>query len=358
MKKVLFCAYSLGLGGIETSIVNLLNNFDYNKYDVTLILEKKEGLLLNKINKNVKIEEYRVSECKNIIIRKIYNFTKRILWIIKNRNKYDFSCCYATYSLPNNFQGYYGSKNNCMFVHNDYTNTYKTKDELDNFFLKRRIFKYKKLVFVSNESRDATVKIYPEIESKSVVINNIINNKEIIELSKEKINENTNKKLFVYIGRLDEEQKRISRMINVFKKINNCELWLVGSGPDKEKYESMIKDVSNIKLLGPKSNPYPYIKRADFIIFTSEYEGFPVVYNEAIILNTPIITTLDLSDDYVSIKDRFGYIIDKDENIMYNQINDILNIKNVNIEKVDFNKLNKERIKKIESLIEGENDEI
>ena len=358
MKKVLFCAYSLGLGGIETSLVNLLNKFDYDKYDVTLILERKEGLFLDKINKNVKVEEYRVSENKNILIRKIYNFTKRIFWILKNHNKYDFSCCYATYSLPNNFQGFYGSKNNCMVVHNNYTNTYTTKEELDNFFLKRRIFKFKKLIFVSNEAKDATVKIYPQINNTSIVINNIINNKEIIELSKEEIKESTDKKLFVYIGRLDEEQKRISKMINVLKKFNDCELWLVGSGPDKEKYENMIKDTNNIKLLGPKSNPYPYIKRADFIIFTSEYEGFPVVYNEAIILNTPIITTLDLSDDYVSIKGRFGYIIDKDESIMYDQIKDILSNNNLKMENVDFDKLNNERIKKLESLIEGENNEV
>lgn len=358
MKKVLFCAYSLGLGGIETSILNLLNNFDYSKYEVTLILERKEGIFLNKINKNVKIEEYKVSESKNVIYRKIHNFIKKRIWILKNRNKYDFSCCYATYSLPNNFQGYYGSKNNCIFIHNTYTNIYRTKEELDNFFLKRRIFKFKKVVFVSNESKDALISVYPELNKTATVINNIVNNKEIVELSKEKINETTDKKLFVFIGRLDEEQKKISRMINVLKNFKECELWIVGDGPDRKKYEDMIVNIDNIKLLGSKSNPYPYIKRADYIIFTSDYEGFPVVYNEAIILNTPIVTTLDLSDDYVSIKDRFGYIIDKDENVMSNQIKDILTKNDLNMEKVDFDKLNKERIKKIESIIEGDGNEV
>lgn len=355
MKKVLFCAYSLGVGGIETSLLNLLNNFDYNKYDVTVILEKKEGLLLDKLNKNVKVQEYRVSENKNIIIRKIKNFTKRILWIIKNYHKYDFSCCYATYSMPNNFQGYYGSKNNAIFIHNTYTNIYKTKEDLDNFFLKRRIFKFKNIIFVSNESRNALLEYYPQIKDNSKVINNIINNNEILDLAKEKISEKkTKNNLFVYIGRLDEEQKKVSRMINVISKIKDAELWLIGDGPYKDMYKKMISKTDNIKLLGVKKNPYPYIKKADYIIFTSDYEGFPVVYNEAITLDKTIITTLDLSDDYVSIENRFGYIIDKDENIMLKQIKEILKNDDLRKEKVDFNKLNKERIKKIEALIEGE----
>ena len=43
-KKLLFTAYSLEIGGIETALVNLLNRLDYDKYEVTLILEKKEGI--------------------------------------------------------------------------------------------------------------------------------------------------------------------------------------------------------------------------------------------------------------------------------------------------------------------------
>ena len=42
-KKLLFCSFDLNIGGIETALINLLNNMDYGKYDVDLILEKKEG---------------------------------------------------------------------------------------------------------------------------------------------------------------------------------------------------------------------------------------------------------------------------------------------------------------------------
>ena len=51
-KKLLFAAYNLDLGGIEKALINLLNLIDYNKYEVTLVLEKKEGIFLNQLNNN------------------------------------------------------------------------------------------------------------------------------------------------------------------------------------------------------------------------------------------------------------------------------------------------------------------
>ena len=65
-KDILFSTVSFGVGGIETSLINLLNQFDYHKYNVTVVLEKKEGLLLNQVNENVKLVEVKVSNNKNI----------------------------------------------------------------------------------------------------------------------------------------------------------------------------------------------------------------------------------------------------------------------------------------------------
>ena len=72
-KKLLFTAYSLDIGGIESALVNLLNYIDYDKYEVCLVLEKMSGDLLKKVNKNVQISEFRVSNNKNIIcIKKLF----------------------------------------------------------------------------------------------------------------------------------------------------------------------------------------------------------------------------------------------------------------------------------------------
>ena len=43
-QKIAIAAYNLDFGGIERSLITLLKHFSYDKYDVTLFLEKKEGL--------------------------------------------------------------------------------------------------------------------------------------------------------------------------------------------------------------------------------------------------------------------------------------------------------------------------
>lgn len=351
-KKLLFCSYDLNIGGIETALINLLNNMDYNKYDIDLILEKKEGILLDRLNKNVKVKEYRVSESKILPLRKIYNFIKRKIWILKNSDKYDFSCCYATYSLPCNFMAYYGSKNNLFYIHSNYKYIYKAK-ELKNFFDLRRITLFKHIAFVANEAKKDLIAFYPDIKNKSVVINNLIDYKKIIESAKEKIEfKKETKYLFVFVGRLEEQAKKLSRMINVVKKLTNVSLLIVGDGPEYNMYKNMIGDCTRITMVGAKKNPYPYMKLADYVVLSSDYEGFPVVYSEAIALEKKIISTIDVTDDFISIPNRFGYIISKAENQMYNEIKKILKNDNLELEKVDFNKTNKNKIKKLEDIIE------
>ena len=42
-KKLLFVIPSLELGGAEKSLVNLLNEIDYNRYDVDVIWRERKG---------------------------------------------------------------------------------------------------------------------------------------------------------------------------------------------------------------------------------------------------------------------------------------------------------------------------
>ena len=49
MENILFVMPSLGSGGAEKSLVNLLNLIDYEKYAVDLLLFKREGLFLSQI---------------------------------------------------------------------------------------------------------------------------------------------------------------------------------------------------------------------------------------------------------------------------------------------------------------------
>ena len=54
-KKVLFVMSSLRNGGAERSLINLLQLFDYNLYDVDLLLFQQEGMFLNQLPKEVNL---------------------------------------------------------------------------------------------------------------------------------------------------------------------------------------------------------------------------------------------------------------------------------------------------------------
>ena len=90
------------------------------------------------------------------------------------------------------------------------------------------------------------------------------------------------------------------------------------------------------------------MKEADYVILTSDYEGFPVTYLESIVLNKNIITTINTSDDTINMKD-YAYIISKDEDKMIKEVKDIIKKKN-NKKIIDLEKLQEERIKRLEKI--------
>ena len=79
MKKILFAAHDLGLGGIETALVALINYLadvkqeNGYKYEITLVLEKKQGIFLKNLNSRIKIIEYTPNTNKIKCVRKLVN---------------------------------------------------------------------------------------------------------------------------------------------------------------------------------------------------------------------------------------------------------------------------------------------
>lgn len=353
-KELLFSINDLRVGGIETAIINLLNNIDYKKYNVTLVMEEKTGVLLKNVNKNVKVQELKVSNNKNVIIRKGINFIRKLNFSILNYHKFDFSCCYATYSLSANKIALTASKNNSIYVHSNYRYIYKDKTEFKNFFNCRNISSFRRIIFVANEAEKDFIKIYPELKNKCLVLNNFIDSDKILKLSTEKISEThpKNKKLFVFIGRLDDSSKKVSRAINLLKSLSDVNLLIVGDGPDRKMYEDLVtkNDLSKrVTFVGQKTNPYPYIKLADYVILTSDYEGFPVTYLEAITLHKRILTTIDVSDESINIGKDYATIISMDEKEMLKDVQKELSSPR-KIKDIDIKKIQEERLEKLENI--------
>ena len=81
MKKILFIMNNLGGGGAERVLIDILNTFDYSKYEVDLFLVNCEGVYLNEVNENVKIYKmYGDKHFKNRHLEHLYlNLKYRLL---------------------------------------------------------------------------------------------------------------------------------------------------------------------------------------------------------------------------------------------------------------------------------------
>jgi len=359
MKKILITGYNLDIGGIETSLINLLKSFDLNKYEITLVLEKKEGIFLSHVPENIKVIDYDLCYSKNIFYRKIKNYLTFLRWKKHNKNKYDFSICFATHSRLGALLALTGSKNNAMWIHGNYCKCFDyDMKKLTNFFRGIKLDKFNNYVFVSHENKNETIKYY-KLEGNLYVINNIIEGDKIIKKSKEKIEyEKPKKTLFVNVSRHDEVQKKISRLIEASRRLAEdgyqFELLLVGDGKDNNFYKELVdkyKLNEVVKFVGKKANPFPYYKLADAIVLSSQSEGYPVVFNEARVMNIPLITTK--VSDYNDIKDKFGIVTEQEE--IYIGMKQFLEQGFAIEEKFDYTKYNQNILKEIDSIINNIN---
>ena len=357
-KRIIFFSRDLKIGGMEKALVCLLNSLQLRNYNITLVLTDKSGELLEQLHPGITVKEYKICNYKFIPLRKCVNVFKRTIWRIINGNKYDFSCNYATYLTIGSKLASIASKNSSLYVHSDYFNYFKGNiKNVKQFFSQQGIKYLKKIIFVSNEALLPIGKIFPEYKNKFLVISNLVEHTQILTLSKQTINDcKPNKELLVFAGRLEESSKRLTRLLTAFKNVCeiSCqyELWIVGDGNGFELCKQLISKYNLhhcVKMMGEKANPYPYIKLSDCVILTSDFEGFPVIYNECLALKKPIITTVPVSDNLIDIR-NFSIIVDKNPQQISNAI---LNkeYKKINFNSIDFNMINRKRLDTIESIL-------
>lgn len=359
-KKIIFFSRDLKIGGMEKALVSLLNRLQSDTNKITLVLENKTGELLNQLHPGIEVREYRVSKCKIAVLRKAINLLHRTFWRLKYANKYDFSCNYATYLTIGSRLADIASKNSSLYVHSDYYNYFsKDIDSIKTFFSEQGITYLKRLIFVANEAMEPIKKIFPEYSEKFLVVSNLIALNDINSKSNCKIAEaKPQKELILFVGRLEESSKRLTRLIESFKIVcdnsSEYELWIIGDGADYTLCKDLIQKYglgNQVKLLGEKINPYPYMKMADCVILTSDFEGYPVIYNECLALRKPIITTIPVSDGFIDIRD-FSVVVEKTSNSISTAIIE-KQYKNIEFNIPDFEDINNKRIMQIDNIVKN-----
>lgn len=89
----------------------------------------------------------------------------------------------------------------------------------------------------------------------------------------------------IYVGRLDYMQKRVYRIIDTWKllqeKYPDWKLSIIGVGEEEESLKKQVSSLNlkNISFEGYQK-PNEYYKRASLLVLASEFEGFPLVLAE------------------------------------------------------------------------------
>lgn len=159
---------------------------------------------------------------------------------------------------------------------------------------------FDKIVNCNNACKEIFDAIVPQYKEKSIVINNVLDEKTI---QKKAFQETPySKEVFniVTVARIENKTKRLDRIPEIMSHLvnrnglDNLRWHIIGDGPDRDSLEKQII-ASNVEkyviLHGEKHNPYPFIKFADLYVQTSDYEAMPLVVMESEILGTPVIST-------------------------------------------------------------------
>ena len=153
----------------------------------------------------------------------------------------------------------------------------------------------------SNGSKEFYIEKFKRENIKPISLDSIKNpffTQKVIDLSNEKNKKIPKQPYILGLGRL-VKTKNFELLIDSFYELKtkfNIEhkLVLVGDGEDKEFLEEKCKILNienDVVFTGYESNPYPWIKNSEIIVFTSKKEGLSNVLIEAMCCKTRILIT-------------------------------------------------------------------
>lgn len=332
-KKILICSHTMIIGGVERSLIDLLNNIDYSNFDVDLFLYRHIGEWMDEIPSSVnllpEIPEYAClyksfSEIKTISDFKVFfgRMTGKLLsYIYSKRMKYKSSFVQMEYShkytkkfmpkispdknydlaisflTPHYFVAEkVSAKNKIAWIHTDYSN----EDYNINIESEYKMWsQYDYIASISDKCTAGFLTKFPSLENKIIKVENCLSRDNIkrradeylpAEYSDDYIN-------ILSVGRYSMA-KNFDNVPEICKIIRengfNVKWYLLGFGGCEDIIKHKISEngmEDYVVLLGKRDNPYPYIKNCDVYIQPSRYEGKCVAVREAQILNKPVIIT-------------------------------------------------------------------
>lgn len=339
MKRILIVNNNMHIGGVQKSLLNLLNALQ-TEYEITLLLFYRGGALLSEVPEKVTVLTGNGAFCywgmtKNDT-RGTGDRIKRGFWAALHRlfgRKRAFRLAALTqkklqgYDAAISFlhsgpeKSFYGGCNEFVlhcadaerkytFLHCDYGKIHAASAY--NAAVYRS---FDGIAACSEGCRSAFLAELPELSGRVKVVSNFqdfgrireLAEEDPVSLSKAKIN-------ILSVCRFGKE-KGVLRALEAVRELGaaakTIHYYLIGDGAEYPKAKSLIEEWNlkeTVFLLGEMENPYGYMKAADLLLIPSVSEAAPMVIGEAACLGTPILSTETSSAREMVEETGYGWV--------------------------------------------------
>lgn len=347
-KKLLIFGYTLTMGGAEKALVDMINYL--SPYcDIDLYLLDKTGSLMQDVPKNVNVYQMKKNIFQYILFRFLPFYRKNVINKIANSKDYGYVFGYMEGRCGTWVSDVKKDIKKYAWIHND---VFRFDIGISDKEVKSSYSKLDKVICVSRESKNNFCEKYGISSLNVEVIYNYINEEEILKKSRAFPVENKCI-TFVNVAKM-RDQKRQDRLVMAAKYLKEkgykFEIQLIGDGPNLEKIKDMVYNYKLgdvVKIMGLQTNPYPYVKNADYFVLSSYMEGYGIVVKEALLLKKKIITTDVVGPREILENGKYGIIVPNEDEAISLVLEDVLK----NPQKYDYLEENLDNYK-------GDNDQI
>lgn len=368
MKKVLFFIPNLSVGGAEKVLVNLVNNMDKSRFDITVMTLFGGGVNEQFLKKHIKYKYcFKRTFKGNSQILKL--FSPKTLYKKFIKEHYDIIVSYLEGPTARIVSGCTDKAARLVsWIHIQQ----ETKESLAYSFksfdeAKRCYESFDETVCVSEYVKEDFIRLL-DFKGNIRVLYNTNETAEILRLSEEALelpmDENAVK--LCVVGKI-AKNKGVDRILRIHRRLLsegfNTHLYYLGVGPEEESLKAYIKAEKiedKVTFLGYQTNPYKYVKACDLFVCASFAEGFSTAATEALVVGTPVVTVeVSGMKEMLGENGEYGIVTANDETALYNGIKNMIGTTGM-IE--DYAKRAKERggffstentVKAVENMLES-----
>lgn len=333
MIKILFMIPNLSVGGAEKVLVNLVNNLDKSKFDVTVQTLFGGGVNEQFLHNDIKyIYCYKKEFRGNSKYFKL--FSPQHLYKKFVKEKYDIVVSYLEGPTARIVSGCSDSNTKLVsWIHIEQHTPECAAYAFKNFKEAKSCYeKYEKIVCVSQFVKNDFMQIF-NYKKPVDVLYNTNETEQIMTLSHEKTEYKfCNDEINICVVGKVALRKGSDRIVRIQKKLVNDGLkthfYFLGVGPDEENVKNLAEQLGvadTVTILGYQTNPYKYVSKCNMFVCASLAEGFSTAATEALILGVPIVTVnVSGMKEMLGENNEFGIVTENNEDALYEGIKKML----------------------------------